>query len=332
MSTLDSGIRHDRIAGVMFGAAIGDALGSAFEMLQSDVIVRHLQSTYVSDYEPALRGSLLYGRGLARPTDDTAMALSVAFALARRQPLTPDLFAQAFLADLEPGSGSIAEMFWTGGPGGATTRALRRLKRGAPAASNGHVDDGGNGAAMRAHPVGCLDDRDEVLRVAAMQAKVTHGHPAAVAAAQAVAVLVHAAIVGQPTSSALPHGISDQVFAAEWHRAHQVLVAGDGLPTHLRNAAMSGWATVSAAHAISLIHEGDPERAIGAAAASGGDTDTIASIVGALVGARCGLSSLPSRWLAGLSPDASLSCSTAASALATRGDKAASQSTEQVNL
>jgi len=299
-------------------------------MVQSDVIVRHLRSTFVSNYEPALHGSLLYGREPAQPTDDTAMALSVAFALARHEPITADLFARAFLTDLEYGRGRFADMFWTGGPGGATTQALRRLQRGAPAASNGHVDDGGNGAAMRAHPVGCLEDRDEVLHVAAMQAKVTHGHPAAVAAAQAVAVLVHDAIAVRPASSAVPAGINDPTFAAEWRRAHQGLVGGDGLPPHLRNAAMSGWATVSAAHAISLIYDGDPERAIGAAAASGGDTDTIACIVGALVGARCGLSSLPSRWVAGLAPGASLACSTAASALAMRGDKAASGSKEQL--
>ena len=61
---------------------------------------------------------------------------------------------------------------------------------------------------------------------------------------------------------------------------------GERLPGHLRNVAMNAWATVSAAHAIALLYADDPASAIAAAAASGGDTDTIACIVGGIVGAR----------------------------------------------
>jgi poly(ADP-ribose) glycohydrolase ARH3 len=46
-----------------------------------------------------------------------------------------------------------------------------------------------------------------------------------------------------------------------------------------------------------LIFRGDPEEAICAAARSGGDTDTVATIVGALSGAYHGASKLPQRWL-----------------------------------
>ncbi|MBD5657706.1 MAG: ADP-ribosylglycohydrolase family protein, partial [Candidatus Eremiobacteraeota bacterium] len=225
---------------MMFGAAIGDALGSAFEMLRSDVIERHLGSAVARTFEPALRGSLLFGRGAGEPTDDTAMALSLASALTCGKPFTPELFAERFEEDLAHRRGRFAEMFWLGGPGGATTQALRRLQRGAAPSTNGHVDDGGNGAAMRAHPAGCLHDRDEVLGVAAMQAKITHGHPAAVAAAQAVAVLVHDAIGGRPISLDMPAGIDEPTFSAAWHGAHRDLIAGERLPAHLRNAAMSG--------------------------------------------------------------------------------------------
>jgi ADP-ribosylglycohydrolase len=59
-------------------------------------------------------------------------------------------------------------MFRDGDPGDATVQALRRLRLGAMPATNGH---GGNGAAMRAHPIGCLRDRQTVLQVAAIQEK-----------------------------------------------------------------------------------------------------------------------------------------------------------------
>jgi hypothetical protein len=144
-------------------------------------------------------------------------------------------------------------MFWDGGPGGATTRALARLRSGTDAATCGHADDGGNGAAMRVHPVGFLTGRDEVLRVAALQARVTHGHRAAIAAAQAVAVLVHDALAGREPSGEPPPGIEDGTFIAAWRAMHRDIVPGGPLPAQLRNIGMSGWATVAGAHAIELI-------------------------------------------------------------------------------
>ncbi len=315
-TSVTAATRTDRIAGTMFGAAIGDALGASFEMLGNDVIERALGSAFALDFHRAVRGSLLYPRAPGLPTDDTALALSVAFSLTCGEPLDAALCAKRFLADLDREHGEFAAMFWEGGPGGATTRALRGLQRGAAPETNGHPSDGGNGAAMRAHPVGCLRDRDTVLHVAAVQAKVTHGHPAAVAAAQAVAVLVFDGIAGVPVSTDVPAGIDEPAFAAAWRNAHRDLVRGERLPAHLRNVGMSGWETVAAAHAISLIYDGEPERAIAAAAASGGDTDTVACIVGGIVGARCGQSALPERWLAGLDAPAAEACARASALLA----------------
>jgi len=63
---------------------------------------------------------------------------------------------------------------------------------------------------------------------------------------------------------------------------------------------MSGWVTVATAHAISYVYQDEPKRAIAAAAASGRDTDTVATIVGAIVGARCGVDALNPEWRIGL--------------------------------
>jgi ADP-ribosylglycohydrolase len=295
--------RPDRIAGCMYGAAIGDAIGAAFEFVPSDTIQRHLGSPYAREYTRAMPGSLLHPREAAMPTDDTAMALCVADVVLGGDAPTPAAFAQAFLRDLDRTRGRYGRMFWTGGPGGATTRALTRLGRGTDPATCGHPDDGGNGAAMRAHPVGFLRDRDAVLAVAAVQARVTHGHPTAIAAAQAVAVIVHDALSGAEASTQAPRDIDDGTFLDAWRAAH----AGDepepgrALPRHLRDAGMSGWETVAAAHAIAIRFAHAPFDAIAAAAASGGDTDTVASIVGAIVGARYGMAIFPTSLIDGLS-------------------------------
>jgi ADP-ribosylglycohydrolase len=71
---------------------------------------------------------------------------------------------------------------------------------------------------------------------------------------------------------------------------------------------MSGWVTVTTAHAITLLYDDEPTLAIGAAAASGGDTDTVASIVGAIVGARHGSAALTSRWIENLADGTAETC------------------------
>jgi len=188
-------------------------------------------------------------------------------------------------------------MFWKGGPGEATVKALRRLRHGADAATCGAPEDGGNGAAMLAHPIAILEHRSEVLLIAAVQALVTHGHPAAVAAAQAVAVLVFDGIHGEPLSIDVPSGVEDPTFLATWNAFHADLTIVDGrLPKHLRDVGMSGWETVAAAHAIVCCYAADLSTSIAAAAASGGDTDTIASIAGS----QCGIRALPERLISGL--------------------------------
>jgi ADP-ribosylglycohydrolase len=133
--------RAERVAGCMFGAAVGDALGSAFEFIDAATIHRTLGEPFVWNYQNAVPGLLLHPRKPGRPTDDTAMALSVGSALVSGEPLTPSLFARQFLADLARGTGRFAEIFWQGGPGGATTQALSRLGRGAEPATCGHTDE-----------------------------------------------------------------------------------------------------------------------------------------------------------------------------------------------
>ena len=73
-----------------------------------------------------------------------------------------------------------------------------------------------------------MRDRDEALRVAAVQARVTHGHPAAIAAAQAVAALVHDALAGGEPSEDVPDGVDDEQFAAAWREMHRISCVASG--------------------------------------------------------------------------------------------------------
>jgi ADP-ribosyl-[dinitrogen reductase] hydrolase len=173
---------------------------------------------------------------------------------------------------------------------------------------------------MRAHPLGCLRDRDEVLRIAAIQSRVTHGHPRRRSCGASSAVLVFDGIAGVPPSAEIPAGIYEATFATAWRDADRHSTTTGDLPAHLRDVDMSGWATVAAAHAISLHYNDNPEVAIGAAAASGCDTDTIASIVGAIVGARYGRGALPTRWTTGMARGVEELCDAASVSLYAIGE------------
>ncbi len=264
------------IRGSLFGAAVGDALGTPFEQLTASQIELRLSEPFVWKYHRPVVASLLASRkrGAGWPTDDTAMALSVATVVFEGGDLSQRKFSEAFEVDLDLLNGRFGKLFWDGLP---TTDFDGTTIRGCSSAS-------------RAYPIGVLTDRCRVLIVAETQARITHSHPAAIAAAKAVAVIVHDALRGfEPTLDA-PDGIDDLFFLKAWHDAHHSIERGmDRLPPHLLSVINNSWSSVARACAIAYIYQDEPTRALAAAAASGGDTATVASIVGAIVGARRGI-------------------------------------------
>lgn len=285
----------DRIKGCVYGAAVGDALGAAFEFMSSDAIAAALGEPIVRDFRHGVQGSLMPGHAAGMPTDDTAMTLAVVHALADGVP-TPQTLAQHFMQHLERG-GTYGDVFWHGGPGGACTSMLAHLRAGAAPFQRIDPSAGGNGAAMRAHPCGVYRDRQQVADIAAMQARLSHGEPSAVAAAQVVALTVHTALYEGDITAEFPPEVTDAKMRDAWDCMHRNLQRGSALPAHLRDVDMAGWKTVAAAHAIAFLYRDDPETGIAMAAASGRDTDTVASITGAILGAAHGFDALPTRWI-----------------------------------
>jgi ADP-ribosyl-[dinitrogen reductase] hydrolase len=296
--TMPAGL-YDRIQGAMLGAAIGDALGAAFEFLSSATIERVIGGAVVREYRVGVAGSLLAGRAPGLPTDDTAMTLALVRSLVAPPPRSAASVHRGFVTHLAR-SGADGGLYWNGGPGNACSAMLSVASRGAGPFENIDPEAGGNGAAMRAHPCGFFYDRAFVFELAGTQARLSHPHPGAVAAAQTVALLVHDAVYTGSLPETLPVEITDPTMLAAWEGAHHHLERGDRLPAYLRDVDLAGWNTVAAAHAIAVLYADDLETGIGMAAASGVDTDTIATIVGALLGATHGRFALPKTLLDGL--------------------------------
>ncbi len=136
----------------------------------------------------------------------------------------------------------------------------------------------GNGAPMRVAAVGWLARNEaEALELAAAQARVSHDHPDAVAAAQAVALAILLARSGLPRAD-LRHRLGEDFgYDLTPERALRP-----------RGFDVSAAGTVPPALAAALLAN-DWEGAVRTVVCLGGDTDTLACITGAVAEAIHGL-------------------------------------------
>lgn len=165
-----------------------------------------------------------------------------------------------------------------------------------------------NGAAMRVTPVplwaaGRWGGAAELAR---RSAAVTHDHPGAVdgAVGQAVAVaaaLRHSARVPlDPVEfvATVRAAVTEPVLDAKLGLAAELSPRGDAAEIADRiGAGLLAAESVPAAICAFLSHPGSFTDAITLAISLGGDTDTIASMTGAISGALLGETLIPTRWL-----------------------------------
>ena len=158
----------------------------------------------------------------------------------------------------------------------------------------------GNGAAMRVAPVAVLYANDDTALAGAARdsASATHAHAIAIDAAVAQARAIAAALNGEPLLTAALDGAGTPELKGRLAQAARLLDTRPG-PAELA-AALGNRPTahesVPAAIYAAAAH-GSIEGAITFAVRSGGDTDTLAAMAGAIAGARTGASTIPSDWL-----------------------------------
>ena len=294
----------ERVAASLIGLAIGDVVGSAVE---GDPAAAARQ--YV---EQELAGGL--HRARPRPplapgqyTDDTILARELLASV-----VVGGVDLPAFgrrLADLHA-AGAIPGI----GPG--TAAATERIRHGtSPLEAGTPAPYAGNGAAMRAGPLGVLFSRDptRLVAVARDQAMVTHRDPRAVAGA--VTIAAAAAIAARPGAFDLATAVSELTelvqpvdwemanvlsLLGEWHRETMSIAAAFALEDLTEVAPREGQglmpyvvATVWWALFAAFRNLDDFAGAIRSAIWIGVDTDTLAAMAGSIVGARVGLAGLP---------------------------------------
>lgn len=289
--------RADHITGCLLGCALGDALGLPLENLSAQRIGRLLG-------DAPLTHRFLPGRGMV--SDDTEHTCMLGQALLEAGPEAAPL-ARALARRLR-------WWFWMlpAGVGLGTLRAMLKLTVGFSPERSG-VFSAGNGPAMRAPVLGaCLaGDREALLAACRATTRITHTDPRAEEGARIVALAARRGALGGPLDfgvllpellEAVPDGDLHEMLL----RVQASLEAGE---TPAQFATAQGWGrgvtgfvvhTVPAALHCCLSHPDDPGAAIEASVRLGGDTDTVAAIVGGVAGAACGAGALSAELVAGL--------------------------------
>ncbi|MCU1527455.1 MAG: ADP-ribosylglycohydrolase [Frondihabitans sp.] len=294
---------RDRALASLTGLALGDALGMPTQSMSREAILADYGriTTFVG---AGPRQRIAAGMSAGSVTDDTEQAVLLGGLLVDGSGrIDPREFADRLIA-WERGMqerGSLDLL------GPSTKAAVTRILAGVPVSEAG---SGGttNGAAMRIAPVGIATPSGNLpaLVDAVVDASaVTHNTGLGIAGAAAVAAAVSAGLDGATVREALDLAVAAARLGAargswiaggsiadrlDWARQWLPTVApglrADALYDVVGTSVASQESVVAALALVSL--DLDPWATLGEAAGLGGDTDTIAAMAGAVLGALHG--------------------------------------------
>ncbi len=289
----------DSARAILYGLALGDALGWPVEFIdRSQIRAKYGRVGILAPPDPALY------------TDDTQMSVALAEAL-----------IEAGDRDVEALMLALSRQFvkWKNdpttprrAPGTTCIRGVAALELGAPWNEAGVKDSKGCGACMRVAPLGYFYQHDAIrlANMAQAQAWLTHRHPTSDAASIGAAYLIKLALDGVAPAEFPARLIAfTSGQSAEFTTAIQRVMEARDWPDqeaaldHIGPTRGGGWiAEEAVAMALYCVmkYADDYPAAVIAAANINGDSDTVASIAGGILGARLGPDALPADWLARL--------------------------------
>jgi ADP-ribosylglycohydrolase len=306
-------VAPNRIRGMLLGLAIGDALGNTSESLSA--LEREARHGEIRDYLPNSRSA---GRRVGLPSDDSQLAFWTLESLLERGGLDPDDLSARFASREIFGLGKSMQQF------------LHNRAQGAESWYHYGAESAGNGALMRIAPLALLHPHGTSAALwldVALASIVTHRDASSVASCVAFVDLLARLLrlPAPPTSdwiigtfaATVRQVCTDQPYRA---RSGRFTDRDGSFPDYLEfvldQASRHDWSTREACDAwssgaylletvpsvlwILARHAHDPEEAIVRAVNDTHDNDTIATLVGAAVGALHGKDALPLAWQHGL--------------------------------
>ncbi|HWQ47691.1 MAG TPA: ADP-ribosylglycohydrolase family protein [Methanosarcina sp.] len=278
-----------KLHGYLYGTACADALGRPVEHLTLEQIKENYGEKGILELPPN-----------SPWTDDTQLMLVLARALLRGAELEiPELM------------GKIAEelVLWLDEPdlgAGATTRgAALSLKDGIHWSKSG-ISSKTCGSLMRSGILGFIyrNDPKKLVKVAQVSGRITHSHPVSEAASIAGAYSVKLALDGvEPREMFEPllevtQGIS-QEFTQALESSYRTAYSDIGDEEGLKKLGQGWYAdeTFALAYFCILRYPNDYEKAVQIAVNITGDSDSVASVAGGILGAKLGIDAVPIPWI-----------------------------------
>lgn len=259
-------MNYKQLKSVLFGLAVGDALGVPFEFCERGSFECTTMVGFGTHFQPAGTWS-----------DDTSMALATLDSLIQRKSVDVQDMRQKYLTWLSEGiytpHGRVFDVGLT------TSQAL--------VSGQGRDDfySNGNGSLMRIAPLAFFPvSSKDIASVSA----ITHAHPISQLACIIFIEVLKGLLEGKDINALL----AKRDYPSPFDRLNKL----DRLPKG--SISSSGYVVDSLEASIwCLVQTKSFEEAVLLAVNHGDDTDTIAAITGALAGAVYGFDAIPSKWL-----------------------------------
>lgn len=304
----------DRISGLLLGTAIGDALGMPVEGMDNRLTLKAIHRLGGVRHFVAPQPHVLRSLRRLRPgcwTDETQLVLQTTRAMIAENAVHYDAIAANMV--------HAFENFELRGWDTTTKQGCRRLAQGTHRLRSGKLGADGNAIAARIAPIAAWsfmrgETRQQLLEHCFHYGVMTHHDVRAITGAYLIALLIRDALAAPRRWEPAPTRYQEIILEAKWaeHVLSQRLGhADDNLSRHLEeledaldsdsveiaeycNGAESG-ACESVSYVIALLlgRSWDFEEGVIAAVNGGGDTDTNAAMVGAVLGAAHGARKLP---------------------------------------
>lgn len=298
-----------RSTGCLAGVAIGDAMGmptSGFSPNQ----IREKFGRVVNFIDAPIGHMIHDGLKAGQATDDTQITFILAESIIKDGFISSEGFAKR-LFKWSVKSGSYGTKFL----GPSTSRALEKIAKGA---SPKDITEMGttDGASMRISPVGILSagfDLEKVVEDVVRACVLTHNTSVAISAASSVACAISKAIVGNcGVNDIIEAGIRGAKLGAKFGKFYPAAPVDKRIELAIKlvlkaknleeiidslynyvGAGIESNEAIPTAFGVFFATDGEPMDAITMATNIGGDSDTIASIVGGMAGAFKGIEAFP---------------------------------------
>ncbi|AKB58294.1 ADP-ribosylglycohydrolase family protein [Methanosarcina barkeri] len=291
-NTQDTSDIEKKLRGYLYGTACADALGRPVEHLTLEQIKQKYGDKGILELSPE-----------SPWTDDTQLMLVLARGLFRgaelELPKLMDKIAKELVLWLdEPDLGA-----------GATTKsAALSLKEGIHWSNSG-LNSKTCGSLMRVGIIGFVfrNDPEKLIKAASISGRITHTHPAADAASVAGAYAVKLALdwvkprkMFEPLLE-ITQGISPE-FTQALENSYKTAYSDIGDEEGLKKLGQGWYAdeTFALAYFCILRYPNDFKKAVQTAVNITGDSDSVASVAGGILGARLGIEAIPISWIEAL--------------------------------